>query len=135
MAGGDGSAGIARGARLGRDPAPLGSALVDGSDAPDAVGRMVVTRVRFANGRLVPFAQVGVGEWPRPTRRSCSPSSSASHAAAQLGGGFELELAPRASLAAASTMLYQEGHTLDPIARRRASGWPCSPRGHASSAC
>jgi hypothetical protein len=82
--------------------------------------RMVVTRVRFANGRLVPFAQVGVGEW-RVDSTLMPTLSNASHTAAQLGGGFELEVAPRASLAAEGdcTMLYEEGRALDPLASAR----------------
>jgi hypothetical protein len=79
--------------------------------------RMVVTRVRFANGRIVPFAQVGLGQWRVDTTLLPSLPSDA-HTAAQLGGGFELEVAPRASLAleADCTMLDQEGRALDSVA-------------------
>ncbi|HEX3345262.1 MAG TPA: hypothetical protein VHS09_11850, partial [Polyangiaceae bacterium] len=71
--------------------------------------RMVVTRVRLANGRLSPFAHVGVGQWRADTTVVQLPSDM--ELAGQLGGGFELEIAPRAILALEGdgTFLYREG--------------------------
>jgi hypothetical protein len=73
--------------------------------------RMVVTRVRLADGRLTPFVHVGVGQWRADT--SIVPSMPSDvELAGQLGGGFELEVAPRTVIAleADCTVLYREGH-------------------------
>ena len=79
--------------------------------------RMVVTRVRFANGRIVPFAQFGLGQW-RVDATLMPTLPSDAHTAAQVGGGFELEIAPHASVALEGdcTMLDQEGRALDSVA-------------------
>ena len=73
--------------------------------------RMVVTRLRFAGGRLAPFAQVGVGQWRVDTSVIAALPTDV-ELAGQLGGGFELEIAPRTVLAleADCTGLYREGH-------------------------
>jgi hypothetical protein len=71
--------------------------------------RMVVTRVRLSNGRLAPFAHVGLGQWRVDT--SLLPAVPADEElAGQLGGGFELALGPRASIAIEAdwTLLYRE---------------------------
>lgn len=60
---------------------------------PTRSSRMLVTRVRFADGRLGPFAQLGVGEWRTDTiLLPTLPSSRV--LATQLGTGFQLELSP-----------------------------------------
>ena len=73
--------------------------------------RMIVSRVRLADGRVAPFAQLGLGQWrvdtdfvpilPRDTEL-----------ATQLGGGFEVKLASRWLLAVEMdcTVLYREQH-------------------------
>jgi hypothetical protein len=73
--------------------------------------RMVVSRVRLSEGRLMPFAHLGVGQWRADT--SVVPLlSSDVQLAGQLGGGFELEVAPRmiVALEGDCTVLYHEGH-------------------------
>jgi hypothetical protein len=72
--------------------------------------RMVVTRLRLVDGRLSPFLHVGVGQWRADTSVVASLSSDVV-LAGQLGGGFELEVAPRTVIAlqADCTMLYREG--------------------------
>ena len=72
--------------------------------------RMVMTRLRLADGRLSPFLHVGVGQWRADTSVVAYLSSDVV-LAGQLGGGFELEVAPRTVIAlqADCTMLYREG--------------------------
>jgi len=73
--------------------------------------RMVVSRLRLADGRFTPFVHVGVGQWRADT--SVVPMLPTDvELAGQLGGGFELEIAPRTVLAleADCTGLYREGH-------------------------
>jgi len=72
--------------------------------------RMVVTRLRLVDGRLSPFLHVGVGQWRADTSVVASLSSDVV-LAGQLGGGFELEVAPRTVIAlqADCTLLYREG--------------------------
>lgn len=60
--------------------------------------RMVVTRVRLAEGRLVPFAQLGVGEW-RVDRTLVPALPLNEQLAAQAGAGFELAVAPSVAVA------------------------------------
>jgi len=60
---------------------------------PARSNRMMITRVRLADGRLGPFAQLGVGEWRADTiLLPTLPNSRV--LATQLGAGFELELSP-----------------------------------------
>jgi hypothetical protein len=73
--------------------------------------RMVISRLRLANGRVAPFVQVGFGQWridtdlmpvlPRDTEL-----------AVQFGGGFEVSVARGWALAIATdyTVLYRESH-------------------------
>ena len=61
--------------------------------------RMVFSRVRLTGGRLVPFAQAGLGQW-RVDRDLMPTLRQEIQPAGQLGGGFELDLGPRAMLAA-----------------------------------
>lgn len=60
--------------------------------------RMVVSRVRLAEGRLVPFAQLGVGEW-RVDRTLVPALPLNQQLAAQAGAGFELAVAPSFAVA------------------------------------
>ena len=83
--------------------------------------RMVVTRLRLTDGRLAPFAQLGLGQWRVDT--SVMPMlPSDVELAAQAGGGFELELSPQVVLAmeADCTGLYREGR--EPQTEALASG-------------
>lgn len=72
--------------------------------------RMVVARLRLADGRLSPFAHLGLGQWRVDT--SVVPSLPTDvELAGQLGGGFELEVTRQVAVAleANCTMLYREG--------------------------
>ncbi len=71
--------------------------------------RMVVARVRLGDERIAPFAQVGFGQWRVDT--SVVPMPFDVELAGQVGGGFELHVAPGAAVAveATYTMLYREG--------------------------
>ena len=73
--------------------------------------RMFITRVRIADGRLAPFAQVGLGQWRIDTDLMPSLPRDV-ELAAQLGGGFELALAKLAAVALEVdyTLLYRETH-------------------------
>ena len=72
--------------------------------------RMVVTRVRLADGRFAPFAQLGLGQWRVDTDLMPVLPHDV-ELAGQLGGGFDLALWPRAvaALEADYTVLYREG--------------------------
>jgi hypothetical protein len=59
--------------------------------------RMVVGRLRFAGGRLAPFAQVGVGQWRIDTSVIATLPTDV-ELAGQIGGGVELEIAGTAAL-------------------------------------
>jgi hypothetical protein len=60
--------------------------------------RMVVSRVRLAEGRLVPFAQLGIGEWR--VDRSLVPTLPLNQQlAAEAGAGFELTVTPSLAVA------------------------------------
>ncbi len=95
--------------------------------------RMALLRARFAEGPLVPFAQLGLGQW-----RVDPDMPAIRHEqvfAGQLGGGVELILSSWASIAleADCSMLAPEkrlaGLDLDPRAPARARPGPASPRG------
>jgi hypothetical protein len=73
--------------------------------------RMVLTRVRIAEGRLMPFAQAGLGQWRVDTDwMPVLPHDV--ELAGQLGGGFELAVGQgaRIALEADYTILYREQH-------------------------
>jgi hypothetical protein len=72
--------------------------------------RMVVGRLRFAGGRLAPFAQIGVGQWRIDTTVIATLPTDV-ELAGQLGGGFELEIAPSAAvvLQGDCTFIFPEG--------------------------
>lgn len=56
--------------------------------------RMILTRVRLSgNSRVTPFLQVGAGQW-RTDSRILPLTPSDTEIAAQVGAGFELQLAP-----------------------------------------
>ncbi len=79
--------------------------------------RMVVTRLRLADGRVSPFTHVGVGQWRADT--SVVPVlRSDVQLASQMGGGFEIEIAPSAVIAleADCTVLYHEGRDPQTVA-------------------
>jgi hypothetical protein len=73
--------------------------------------RMVVSRVRLGDGRITPFAQLGLGQWRIDTDLLPALPRDV-ELAAQAGGGFELALARRARLAVEIdyTILYRETH-------------------------
>jgi hypothetical protein len=60
--------------------------------------RMVLTRIRVGSGRFVPFAQMGLGQW-RVDGDLMPAMAHNVEPAGQVGGGFELTLAPGAVLA------------------------------------
>ena len=75
--------------------------------------RMVVSRIRFGEQgtRLVPFAQVGLGQW-RVDTDLVPVTIRDTELAAQLGVGFELRVTRRWQIAAEmdATVLYREQH-------------------------
>jgi hypothetical protein len=73
--------------------------------------RMFITRVRFADGRLAPFGQAGLGQWRIDADLLPSLPRDV-ELAAQLGGGFELAIARFVTVAleADYTVLYREQH-------------------------
>jgi hypothetical protein len=60
--------------------------------------RMVVTRFRLADGRIAPFAHVGLGQWRVDTDLMPVLPNDV-ELATQVGGGFEIALSRRATLA------------------------------------
>jgi hypothetical protein len=79
--------------------------------------RMVVTRVRLADGRFAPFAHVGLGQWRVDTDLMPVLPRDV-EVATQIGGGFELAFTRRATLAieADHTILIREVHEPQMIA-------------------
>jgi hypothetical protein len=71
--------------------------------------RMFVTRLRLADGRISPFAQLGLGQWRIDTDLMPVLPRDV-ELAGQLGGGFELTLSRLAALAVEVdyTLLYRE---------------------------
>jgi hypothetical protein len=71
--------------------------------------RMFVTRLRLADGRISPFAQVGLGQWRIDTDLMPVLPRDV-ELAGQLGGGFELTLGRLSTVAVEAdyTMLYRE---------------------------
>ena len=73
--------------------------------------RMVVSRLRLADGRLAPFTQIGIGQWRTDTDlMPVLPRDT--ELAAQFGGGFEFRVAHGCELALEMdyTILYREEH-------------------------
>jgi hypothetical protein len=86
--------------------------------------RMVVSRVRLAEGRLVPFAQLGIGEWR--VDRSLVPALPLNQqVAAQAGAGFELTVTPSfvVALEADWTLLWNDDITSQPQTIARPNLW------------
>jgi hypothetical protein len=71
--------------------------------------RMVLSRLRLADGRIAPFAQVGLGQWRVDTDLMPAMHGD-SKLAGQLGGGFEVAVSSRAAVAleADYTLPYRE---------------------------
>jgi hypothetical protein len=78
--------------------------------------RMVLSRIRLGNGRLTPFAQIGLGQWRVDTSVVQLPYDE--EVAGQTGAGFELHIAKNFDLAAETdlTILYREEHQAQEIA-------------------
>jgi hypothetical protein len=72
--------------------------------------RMGLGRLRLGGGLVAPFVQVGVGQW-RADSRVLAWSPAETELAGQLGGGFEVAVAPRAVVALQGdcTLLVPEG--------------------------
>jgi len=86
--------------------------------------RMVVSRVRLAEGRLVPFAQLGIGEWR--VDRSLVPALPLNQQlAVQAGAGFELTVTPSVvvALEADWTLLWNDDITSQPQTIARPNLW------------
>jgi hypothetical protein len=85
--------------------------------------RMVVARVRLGDGRITPFGQVGFGQWRVDTSVVAMPNDV--EPAGQIGGGFELHVAPGAvvALEGSCTMLYREAHERQPTPLASPSLW------------
>jgi hypothetical protein len=90
---------------------------------PTRSNRMVVSRVRLADGRVAPFAQLGLGEWRVDT--TLLPSLPREHElAGQAGLGFELALAPETVVALeADWTLLQPGNASDVVAQMHPALW------------
>jgi hypothetical protein len=73
--------------------------------------RMAVTRVRLSEGRFVPFAQLGLGQWRIDTDLMPHLPHD-TELATQVGGGFELHLARNwtCALELDYTVLIREAH-------------------------
>jgi hypothetical protein len=85
--------------------------------------RMVLTRVRLADERIAPFAQIGLGQWRVDTDlMPALPRDT--ELAAQLGGGFELKLGWRSVVAFEIdyTMLYREAREPEQLVAPRVLG-------------
>jgi hypothetical protein len=78
--------------------------------------RMVVSRVRLVDGRVAPFAQVGLGQW-RVDNDLMPGFKNDTELAGQIGGGFEWKLAWRSVLAIEVdyTVLYRETRAPQPV--------------------
>lgn len=73
--------------------------------------RMVMSRMRLGEGRVVPFGQLGLGQWRVDTDFVPHLPRNV-ELAAQVGGGIEMHLLPGWELAAETglTVLYREVH-------------------------
>jgi hypothetical protein len=90
---------------------------------PTRSNRMVVSRVRLADGLVAPFAQLGLGEWRvDPTVLPALPPEQ--ELAAQAGLGFEVSLSPATVVAfEADWTLLLPGNGNDVIADTHPSFW------------
>ncbi len=101
----------------------VGDMLATDELRPSRSNRMVVSRLRLAEGRVVPFAQVGVGQWRvDPTIMPLLPREQ--DLAAQGGFGFELMLSRATALAVEAdwTLLLPTGYG-DVIADTHPAFW------------
>jgi hypothetical protein len=71
--------------------------------------RMVMSRVRLADGRIAPFAQIGLGQWRVDTDLMPTMHGD-SKLAGQVGGGFEVAVSRNAAVALETdyTLPYRE---------------------------
>lgn len=76
----------------------LGAMALTDELRPSQSIRMGVARLRFAEGRVAPFAQLGLGEW-RVDAALLPMLPRVHELAAQTGVGFEVSLAPETVLA------------------------------------
>jgi len=92
-------------------------ALVD-QMRPTRSSRMIVTRLRLSDGRLAPFAQVGLGEWRVDT--TVVPTLPGDRAfAGQIGAGFELQVSSQWVVALENdwTILHTEDDAMRAVAQ------------------
>ena len=87
--------------------------------------RMLIGRVRLADGKLIPFAQIGLGQWRVDTDflPILRPNT---EAAGQIGGGFEYRVDATLAFAAETdfTVLYRESHEPEQVVSPRMwGGW------------
>jgi len=73
--------------------------------------RLMIARVRFGEGTLVPYVQLGAGQW-RVDTNAAPLLPNEMELASQVGGGFDVKLLGQLSLAteATYTMLYRQSH-------------------------
>ena len=93
--------------------------------------RMVVSRLRLADGRLAPFAQLGLGQWRLDTDlMPVMPHDT--ELAAQFGGGFEFRVTRGWDLAIETdyTVLYREQHEPQQVMGPRMWGTFLATRAH-----
>ena len=92
-------------------------ALVD-QMRPTRSSRMIVTRLRLSDGRIAPFAQVGLGEWRVDT--TVVPTLPGDRAfAGQIGAGFELQVSSQWVVALENdwTILHTEDDAMRAVAQ------------------
>lgn len=82
--------------------------------------RMILSRVRIADGRIAPFAQVGFGQWRVDTDLMPIVAPDV-EIATQLGAGFDVRLNANAAIALETdyTFLYREQHALEMVSGPR----------------
>ncbi len=78
---------------------------------PTRSSRMLVSRIRLADGRVMPFVQVGLGQWRVDTELMPALRRDV-ELAGQFGGGIEVSIARFATVAleADETILYRQQH-------------------------
>ena len=93
--------------------------------------RMVVSRLRLADGRVAPFMQLGLGQWRVDTDlMPVMPRDT--ELAVQFGGGFEYRVARGWELALEVdyTVLYREAHEPQQVSGPRMMGGFLATRAH-----
>ncbi len=73
--------------------------------------RLMIMRARFGEGKLVPYVQLGAGQW-RVDTNAAPLLPNETELASQIGGGFDVKVLGQARLAteATYTMLYRQSH-------------------------